>query len=84
MMATNYKQQLDPAITRPNRFDVLLCVPPQLWKSKSSAESLDGVLKIPDSRRVEQRLRQLAPSIVHAVPESTVSVPEDSGPGLHD
>lgn len=61
LMATNHKQQLDPAITRPNRFDMLLCVPPPPWKSKSSAESLRGILKIPDAGKVEQKLSQLAP-----------------------
>jgi ATP-dependent 26S proteasome regulatory subunit len=61
LMATNHKQQLDPAITRPNRFDMLLCIPPPPWKSKSSAESLDGILRIPDSKKVERNLRRLAP-----------------------
>jgi SpoVK/Ycf46/Vps4 family AAA+-type ATPase len=61
LMATNHKQQLDPAITRPNRFDMLLCVPPPPWKSKSTAESLDEILKIPDAKKVEQKLGQLAP-----------------------
>ena len=61
LMATNHKQQLDPAITRPNRFDMLLCVPPPPWTSKSSAESLDGILKIPDPKKVERKLGQLAP-----------------------
>jgi ATP-dependent 26S proteasome regulatory subunit len=61
LMATNHKQQLDPAITRPNRFDMLLCVPPPPWKSKSSAESLDAILKIPDSKEVQRKLSRLAP-----------------------
>jgi hypothetical protein len=61
LMATNHKQQLDPAITRPNRFDMLLCVPPPPWTSKSSAESLDGILKIPDAKKVERKLGKLAP-----------------------
>lgn len=61
LMATNHKQQLDPAITRPNRFDMLLCVPPPPWTSKRSAESLDRILKIPDSKKVERKLGQLAP-----------------------
>jgi ATP-dependent 26S proteasome regulatory subunit len=61
LMATNHKQQLDPAITRPNRFDMLLCIPPPPWKSKSSAESLDEILRIPDSKKVERNLRRLAP-----------------------
>lgn len=33
-MATNHKQQLDPAITRPGRFDLLLCVGPPPWAKK--------------------------------------------------
>jgi SpoVK/Ycf46/Vps4 family AAA+-type ATPase len=61
LMATNHKQQLDPAITRPNRFDMLLCVPPPPWTSKSSAESLEEILKIPDPKKVERKLGQLAP-----------------------
>jgi ATPase family associated with various cellular activities (AAA) len=61
LMATNHKQQLDPAITRPNRFDMLLCVPPPPWKSKGSSESLAGILKIPDSKKVERKLARLAP-----------------------
>jgi hypothetical protein len=61
MMATNHKQQLDPAITRPNRFDMLLCVPPPPWRSKSLADSLEEILKIPDPKKVERKLGQLAP-----------------------
>ncbi len=61
LMATNHKQQLDPAITRPNRFDMLLCVPPPPWASKSSAERLYDILKIPDAKKVERKLGQLAP-----------------------
>jgi len=33
-MATNHKQQLDPAVTRPGRFDLLLCVGPPPWDKK--------------------------------------------------
>jgi hypothetical protein len=62
LMATNHKQQLDPAITRPNRFDMLLCVPPPPWTSKSSAESLEEILKIRDAKKVERKLGQLAPT----------------------
>lgn len=40
LMATNHKQQLDPAITRPNRFDLLLCVAPPSWEKKSTVENL--------------------------------------------
>jgi AAA+ superfamily predicted ATPase len=40
LMATNHKQQLDPAITRPNRFDLLLCVAPPSWDKKCAVENL--------------------------------------------
>jgi hypothetical protein len=33
-MATNHKKDLDSAITRPGRFDLLLCVGPPSWKEK--------------------------------------------------
>jgi hypothetical protein len=33
-MATNHKQQLDAAITRPGRFDLLLCIGPPTWEKK--------------------------------------------------
>jgi hypothetical protein len=62
LMATNHKQQLDPAITRPNRFDLLLCVPPPPWRSKCSVESLRTILKIPKPAEVNEELLRLAPS----------------------
>lgn len=40
-MNTNHKQQLDAAITRPGRFDLLLFVGPPTWKRK-----LDGISQI--------------------------------------
>jgi DNA replication protein DnaC len=61
LMATNHKQQLDPAITRPNRFDLLLCVPPPPWRSKCSAETLETILKIPESDKVFKELLRLVP-----------------------
>jgi hypothetical protein len=61
LMATNHKQHLDPAITRPNRFDLLLCVAPPPWISKRTAENLENILKIPNSKRVEGELRRLVP-----------------------
>jgi SpoVK/Ycf46/Vps4 family AAA+-type ATPase len=52
LMATNHKQQLDPAITRPSRFDLLLCVPPPSWTRKSSSESLVKILSIPQKSKL--------------------------------
>src|ERR1700722_4723320 len=66
LMATNHKQQLDPAITRPNRFDLLLCVPPPNWRSKSSVETLETILKIPEPGKVFKELSRLAPIRSHA------------------
>jgi len=34
LFATNYQAEFDPAIKRPGRFDVLLCVGPPTWKEK--------------------------------------------------
>ena len=34
LMATNHIQHLDPAITRPGRFDLLICVGPPDWSRK--------------------------------------------------
>jgi ATPase family protein associated with various cellular activities (AAA) len=39
--ATNYPENFDPAIKRPGRFDILLCVGPPNWKSK-----LEGLGKL--------------------------------------
>ena len=61
LMATNHKQQLDPAITRPNRFDLLLCVAPPPWTSKCAAVNLEKALSVPDSKAVESELLRLAP-----------------------
>lgn len=61
LMATNHKQQLDPAITRPNRFDLLLCVAPAPWAGKSDAAKLKGVLAVPQSDEVKEELIRLAP-----------------------
>jgi ATPase family protein associated with various cellular activities (AAA) len=43
-MATNHKKDLDPAITRPGRFDLLLCVGPPNWdrKLKGTSQVLKG------------------------------------------
>jgi hypothetical protein len=61
LMATNHKRHLDPAITRPNRFDLLLCVAPPPWTSKCSADNLEKILSIPESKHVENELLRLAP-----------------------
>lgn len=57
LMATNHKQQLDPAITRPNRFDLLLCVPPPSWTRKSAPESLMKILSIPQKAKLIKGIR---------------------------
>jgi ATPase family associated with various cellular activities (AAA) len=61
LMATNHKQQLDPAITRPNRFDLLLCVAPPAWKKKREATNLHKALSIADATEVENELLRLVP-----------------------
>jgi hypothetical protein len=61
LMATNHKQQLDPAITRANRFDLLLCVSPPPWKAKRLADKLENILKIIHAPEVEQELGRLVP-----------------------
>jgi hypothetical protein len=63
LMATNHKRQLDPAITRPNRFDLLLCVAPPPWKRKHATGSLSAILGISegDAQKIEAKLTHLAP-----------------------
>jgi hypothetical protein len=61
LMATNHKQQLDPAITRPNRFDLLLCVAPPPWASKRAATSLKKALSVENPTDVEAELKRLVP-----------------------
>jgi len=63
LMATNHKRQLDPAITRPNRFDLLLCVAPPQWKNKRKAKSLSATLGVAeeDAAKIERELARLAP-----------------------
>jgi SpoVK/Ycf46/Vps4 family AAA+-type ATPase len=62
-MATNHRRQLDPAITRSGRFDLLLCVGPPRWNRK-----LAGLARIvekvtaTDISRISKRLRELASS----------------------
>jgi DNA polymerase III delta prime subunit len=60
-MATNHQKDLDPAITRPGRFDLLLCVGPPNWDQKLGG--IERVLKgLPsgDPEMVGQKLRQLS------------------------
>jgi hypothetical protein len=57
LMATNHRQQLDPAITRPSRFDLLLCVPPPSWARKSSPESLVKILSIPQKSKLVKGIK---------------------------
>lgn len=59
LMATNHKQHLDPAITRANRFDLLLCIAPPPWSGKRQASKLERILKVADSKEVEGELARL-------------------------
>jgi hypothetical protein len=83
LMATNHKQQLDPAITRPNRFDLLLCVAPPPWRSKCSAVNLETILSIPDSKKVEKELRRLASSNSQAAKRLNAFTVAEVGIFLH-
>jgi len=63
IMATNHKQQLDAAITRPGRFDLLICVGPPAWTKK--LEGLKVVLKNnppDDLPKVQKALKSLTQS----------------------
>jgi len=62
LMATNHKQQLDPAITRANRFDLLLCVAPPPWSGKRSSEKLARILEVTSPDAVEEELKRLVPN----------------------
>jgi hypothetical protein len=59
LMATNHRRHLDPAITRANRFDLLLCVAPPPWSGKKSADKLKNVLKIEAADEVARKLEKL-------------------------
>lgn len=59
LMATNHKQQLDPAITRANRFDLLLCIAPPPWSGKRDAKKLENILMISNGTKVEEELLRL-------------------------
>jgi hypothetical protein len=56
LMATNHRRHLDPAITRANRFDLLLCVAPPPWIGKRSSDKLKKILGIADAEKVEKQL----------------------------
>lgn len=60
LMATNHKEQLDPAITRSGRFDLLLCVgpPPLLNKIAGLAEVMKGS-PIKDLPATQKKLKSL-------------------------
>lgn len=63
LMATNHKKDLDPAITRPGRFDLLLCVGPPNWPRK--LQGLGVVLKnleIGDSEETRKLLGKYSDS----------------------
>jgi hypothetical protein len=83
LMATNHKQQLDPAITRPNRFDLLLCVAPPSWADKCTAENLETILKIAESEKVTKELLRLAPSSSYAAKRLNAFTVAEIGIFLH-
>jgi hypothetical protein len=62
LMATNHRGHLDPAITRANRFDLLLCVAPPPWSRKKAATKLKNILKIENADKVEKELDRLVTS----------------------
>lgn len=62
MMATNHRQHLDPAITRANRFDLLLCVAPPPWSKKKDANKLGKILGIQNGDEVVEKLGKLVPT----------------------
>lgn len=85
LMATNHKRQLDPAITRPNRFDLLLCVAPPPWRSKRLAENLSAILSLPlaQTLKVEHELLRLAPNNSDAAAHLEVFTVAEVGIFLH-
>lgn len=63
LMATNHKQQLDPAITRPGRFDLVLCVGPPSWDRKVAGLSkVWSDIPSADIPSAAAKLRELADS----------------------
>ena len=63
LMATNHREKLDPATTRPGRFDLLLCVGPPPWANKLAglAEVVKG-LPSGDLPKIQELLRSLCES----------------------
>lgn len=61
-MATNHIHRLDPAITRANRFDLLLCVAPPPWSGKKSSDKLANILGIAHAKEVETELARVVTS----------------------
>jgi hypothetical protein len=79
LMATNHKQQLDPAITRPSRFDLLLCVPPPSWARKTSSESLVKILSIPQKTKLTKCVKISTEQAAEIRKELERLVPKGSG-----
>jgi hypothetical protein len=61
LMATNHRQQLDPAITRPGRFDLLLCVASPTWENKIAITALERIFSVEHPERVNAELARLTP-----------------------
>lgn len=59
--ATNYQGEFDPAIKRPGRFDILLCVWPPSWETKfgSLSKLVVGKVKESDLDRLRTSLKAL-------------------------
>ena len=64
LMATNHKKDLDPAVTRPGRFDLLLCVGPPNWERKRNRMSivLKDFAQPGDLKKIEDSLKRLSDS----------------------
>ena len=64
LMATNHKKELDPAIIRPARFDLLLCVGPPSWEYKLAGirHALKG-LPTGEIDRVQTSLKEFSNSL---------------------
>ena len=83
LMATNHKQHLDPAITRPHRFDLLLCVAPPPWASKRAATSLKKALSVENPTDVETELLRLVPDGSDAAERLDLFTVDEVGIFLH-
>jgi len=51
LMNTNHRGELDPAITRPGRFDLLLCMGPPSWSNK-----LGGIARVVKGMKADPSL----------------------------